>query len=69
MKYKAIIFDMDGTIIDTEHVWYAATNAVLEKRTVELSQQESDEVFSALIGAGLSESSALLKKASVLKRR
>jgi beta-phosphoglucomutase-like phosphatase (HAD superfamily) len=35
MKYKAIIFDMDGTIIDTEQIWKEATKQLLKNRGIE----------------------------------
>ena len=30
MKFKAIIFDMDGTIVDTEHLWLKASHTSLQ---------------------------------------
>jgi beta-phosphoglucomutase len=32
MVYKAVIFDMDGTIVDTEKVWGEATRRIVEKK-------------------------------------
>ena len=31
MKFKAIIFDMDGTIVDTEILWLKASHIVIRK--------------------------------------
>ncbi len=35
MKFKAIIFDMDGTILDTEHIWEGATKKLILKKGFE----------------------------------
>ena len=35
MNYKAIIFDMDGTIIDTEHIWKQATKELITSHGIE----------------------------------
>lgn len=29
MKYKAIIFDMDGTIVDSKKIWQQATHELI----------------------------------------
>ncbi|MBP7854392.1 HAD family phosphatase [Candidatus Babeliales bacterium] len=52
MKYKAIIFDMDGTIITTESIWDQATKDMLKQRG-KLSDQECQEILNLLKGASL----------------
>jgi HAD superfamily hydrolase (TIGR01509 family) len=39
-KFKAIIFDLDGTIIDTEKIWKAVTLDVVASQGVELSEND-----------------------------
>lgn len=46
---KAIIFDFDGTIIDTETAWYKAFQAAYRKHDVDLSL----EMYSGCIGTSL----------------
>lgn len=50
MKYKAIIFDMDGTITDTEKLWWHATLTLIARRNVKLTQQEQQELYKQLHG-------------------
>lgn len=53
MNYKAIIFDMDGTIISTEVMWQTATQKVLDKYVGHLSQEKKDEIKTYLKGLAL----------------
>ena len=52
MKYKAIIFDMDGTIITTESVWEYTTKHLLKTKGC-LTDQECHEILPMLKGASL----------------
>jgi HAD superfamily hydrolase (TIGR01509 family) len=56
MNYKAIIFDMDGTIVSTEVMWQIATQTILDKHTNHLSQTKKDEIKTYLKGLALYES-------------
>jgi mannitol-1-/sugar-/sorbitol-6-/2-deoxyglucose-6-phosphatase len=49
--YEAVIFDMDGTLVDSEVVWEAAEYAMFE----ELKIDYNDEVRSQVIGLRLDE--------------
>lgn len=40
MKYKAILFDMDGTLLETGPLWNRATRTVLAARNIELTEEE-----------------------------
>ena len=66
MKYKAIIFDMDGTIISTEIMWHTATQNVLDIYAPHLDQAKKDEIKIYLKGLALYESCKYIKKHSLL---
>lgn len=61
MKYKAIIFDMDGTIIDTEHIWEKALAQMLERRGLSVSQKDK-EVLDTFVGRALIECAHIMKE-------
>ena len=61
MKYKAIIFDMDGTIIDTEHIWQAATQKLIESKGVKLTPEVAKELQNQTHGLALIKSCQILK--------
>lgn len=52
MKFQAIIFDMDGTIITSENIWGQATKIIL-KRHANLSDEECESVMPLLKGGSL----------------
>lgn len=52
MKYKAIIFDMDGTIVDTNMVWLAATRELLSRRDITLTPELLRTIEERACGAG-----------------
>ena len=39
MKYKAVIFDMDGTIVNTEKIWAMATKKLIENKGVSYTKE------------------------------
>lgn len=63
MKYKAIIFDMDGTIIDTEQIWKEATRQLLKNRGIEYSKEHEAELGPQLAGGGMKQGCMLIKMA------
>jgi beta-phosphoglucomutase-like phosphatase (HAD superfamily) len=62
MNYKAIIFDMDGTIISTEIMWEKATQKILAKYADHLSQEKKDEIHAYLKGLAIYESCKYIAK-------
>lgn len=62
MKYKAIIFDMDGTVIYSEHLWYAAALDLLDDYEVSLTQQEKNALYNEIVGKTTEESCRILKE-------
>jgi beta-phosphoglucomutase-like phosphatase (HAD superfamily) len=43
-KYKAIIFDMDGTTIDTDHLWKSGNTPILDSHAPHLTQEEKNAI-------------------------
>ncbi len=60
MKYKAIIFDMDGTIITTETAWERADKELLKSKA-HLSEKECMAILPMLKGASLYATCAFIK--------
>jgi HAD superfamily hydrolase (TIGR01509 family) len=57
-KFKAVIFDMDGTLIDSEHHWIAAEKPFLDKYGIICD----DEMLKYCRGKSWQESMAWIKK-------
>ncbi|KKQ49372.1 MAG: HAD-superfamily hydrolase, subfamily IA, variant 3 [candidate division TM6 bacterium GW2011_GWF2_38_10] len=63
-KVKAVIFDMDGTIINTEHVWRNVTLKVLQEQCNLTDFQEEHEFFlKSLSGMGLKSAADAMRSA------
>ncbi|KKP36162.1 MAG: HAD-superfamily hydrolase, subfamily IA, variant 3 [candidate division TM6 bacterium GW2011_GWF2_32_72] len=61
MKYKAIIFDMDGTIIDTNHIWEKATEILLKQKLGSFPTSLKDEICMETHGQCLANSCLIIK--------
>lgn len=61
MRYTTIIFDMDGTIIDTEHIWQRVTRDVIEARGHTLTQPILYEIEHLVHGLSVFKSCAVIK--------
>ena len=59
---KAIIFDMDGTIIHSEHIWEKANLHVLTKRGFCTFSPEQEAVLQTFSGIGMHAAMTILKK-------
>lgn len=49
MKYAAVLFDMDGTLLDTGHIWDKATRAALPLFNIALTEEEHASLGGILI--------------------
>lgn len=61
MNYKAIIFDMDGTITNSENLWDKATQVFLEAQKIELSPHEKETFYKHFAGFSLLDATTYLK--------
>ncbi len=61
MKYKAIIFDMDGTIIDTDHIWKTATKKLIENHSKDFNQELEAKLQKEIMGMAVIKSCQIIK--------
>lgn len=64
MKFQAVIFDMDGTIILTEEIWQQSAIQLIEKKcNISLSSSEKNVLILQLAGSGLEKSAHIIQQA------
>ncbi len=59
MVIEAVIFDMDGVVIDSHHVWIKTNHKFFEKRNMEFDDTKE---LSKRLGKKIQESTAILKE-------
>ena len=62
MKYSAIIFDMDGTIIETEGIWEKATQEFIHQKYGALSPEQKNDILRQTHGLHLKASCTIIKE-------
>ncbi len=62
-QVKAIIFDMDGTIIKSENLWQNATKRFLSSHGITQLGEKDYAIIQSLSGIGLTESAKTIKEA------
>lgn len=65
--FKAVLFDMDGTIINSEHIWHQATLDLLASRGIISFTKEQQDIINSFSGIGLTQCIIRLKEAFNLK--
>ncbi len=61
MNYRAIIFDLDGTIADTNHIWDHATRSLLTEKSVIITPEIEYDLRTKISGLALPYSCKMLK--------
>lgn len=61
-KIKAIIFDMDGTIINTEAIWEMSKHEALSKLGIQLTNQAQRDFIASLAGFNSRDGAGRIKK-------
>ena len=67
MRYEAIIFDLDGTIIDTEEIWKIATQQFIINKGITLSHETIHRIKEKIRGLALHGSCTVIKEELNLK--
>jgi mannitol-1-/sugar-/sorbitol-6-/2-deoxyglucose-6-phosphatase len=62
MRYQAIIFDLDGTIVATEQVWEQATQQVIANRGFLATPEQKIAIKKQCAGLGLPQSCLAIKE-------
>ncbi len=60
-RFQAVIFDLDGTIIDTEHIWKRAIKDLLHIRGIAVCIQTEELLQQRMNGMALNQSCSFLK--------
>jgi len=63
MKLQAVIFDMDGVIIDSEELWFKVGKSLLSKYGIDYTE----EVRKKIMGMGSKETMELIKRTYSIK--
>lgn len=61
MKFFAIIFDMDGTIVDSDHIWIQATKELIKTKHGNISEQQLEEISQQTHGLAIHKSCKIIK--------
>lgn len=61
MEIKAIIFDMDGTIIDTSEIWFKATKSLILSKGINLTPELEMQLCKEIHGLNLSNACKIIK--------
>ncbi len=67
MKYKAIIFDLDGTIVDTDRIWKQTNQILIESRGICYTPELRTELDSRTHGLTFQKSCIAIKELANLK--
>jgi len=67
-KVKAVIFDMDGTIVKTEHIWGKVVIDVLAECGIRTLNDEQKSQLQSLSGVGMEYSCRFVKEKFGLKQ-
>lgn len=62
MKYAAIIFDMDGTIVDTENLWIQATKQLIEEHGIQYDDPTHTHIRSQIQGMAMHNACFLIQQ-------
>jgi len=68
MKYKAIIFDLDGTIADTERLWKEASEQLVKRRKP-LGEEQATTLREALHGRSMPDAVFIIKQMMALEEQ